>query len=77
MLKAKHTVNNPVKVRGCFKKDFEPDWITGGSLGTYPIKAEDTDETIHELKGSCVQQDDLLKPLFEDIIHYGLNYAYT
>ena len=73
--KEKQTASNPVKARGLFKKDFEPNWITG-SLGTYPVDTEKLAKYVGGLDDDRVQQDDLLKPLLEDIVHYGLNYAY-
>ena len=74
MLKTKSGWNT-TKVRGLFKKDFEPNWITGG-LGTYPVNTKGAVQHVDGLEGDRVQQDDLLKPLFEDIVYYGLNYAY-
>ena len=80
MLKTKlrPRVGNLATARKLLKKDFEPEWITG-SLGTYPIKTEKVNERANylgSLEGDRIQQDDLLKPLLEDIVHYGLNYAY-
>ena len=67
-------MTNRTSTRGHFKKDFEPNWITGG-LGTYPVNTKTARPADHML-GNRVQQDDLLKPLFEDIFQFGLNYAY-
>ena len=74
MLKAKAKQGNPAKARRLLKKDFEPEWITG-NLGTYPVRTEKV-KYVADVESDRVQQDDLLKPLLEDIVHYGLNYAY-
>ena len=71
---ANQAMNNRTSTRGHLKKDFEPNWITGG-LGTYPINAK-TAKPADDALGNRVQQDDLLKPFLDDIVHYGLNYAY-
>ena len=74
---AKQT-DNPQKTRGHLKKDFEPDWITG-NLGNYPVKSQGVNEIVKYVGGlesDRVQQDNLLKPFLEDVVHYGLNYAY-
>ena len=73
--KTKQAASNPAKARGLLKKGFEPNWITG-SLGTYPVNTEKVAKFVGGLDGDRVQQDDLLRPLLEDIVHYGLNYAY-
>ena len=53
-------------------KSFEPNWLTG-DLGNYPV-----DEIVGEQlsKEGIYQQSDLLKPMLEDIMRYGLNYTY-
>ena len=80
MLKTKlrPRMSNLIAARELLKKDFEPEWITG-SLGTYPINTEKVNERakyVDGLESDRIQQDDLLKSLLEDIVHYGLNYAY-
>ena len=68
------------KVRKFQRKSNEPDWITG-DLGGYHIpelrkkKKEDTIKH-DDLENDRVQQNDLLKPLLDDVVYYGLNYAY-
>ena len=55
-------------------KSFEPNWLTG-DLGNYPVHA--LVELISERRSKDVyQQSDLLKPMLDDIVKYGLNYAY-
>ena len=53
-------------------KSFEPNWLTG-DLGNYPV-----DKPVCELfsKEGIYQQSDLLKPMLDDIVKYGLNYTY-
>ena len=47
----------------------EPDWLTC-SLGSYPEQQQ------LPLKKGVYQQSDLLKPMLNDIVNYGLNYTY-
>ena len=68
------------KVRKFQRKNNEPDWITG-DLGGYRIpesRKKKKEDTINydDLENDRVQQNDLLKPLLEDVVYYGLNYAY-
>ena len=78
------SVKNKEKVRKAQKKNNEPDWITG-DMGNYHMpelrkkKKENAMKFVDktdDLESDRVQQDDLLKPLLEDIAQYGLNYAY-
>ena len=46
----------------------EPDWLTG-NIGARNLDVPTTGD-------SPVQQSDLLKPVYMDIVNYGLNYAY-
>ena len=72
-------VKKKAKVRKFQRKQNEPDWITG-DLGNYHIpkleRAMKFKDKMDDLESDRVQQDDLMKPLLEDIVHYGLNYAY-
>ena len=82
-LKCRPVTKKP-KVRKCQRKNNEPDWITG-DLGNYHIlelkkkKMEDAKKFVSNndnLENDRVQQNDLLRPFFEDVVYYGLNYAY-
>ena len=46
----------------------EPDWLTC-SLGSYPEQQLPSKEGVY-------QQSDLLKPMLNDIVNYGLNHTY-
>ena len=46
----------------------EPDWLTC-SLGSYP-------EQQLPMRKGVYQQSDLLKPMLNDIVNYGLNHTY-
>ena len=50
---------------------IEPDWLTG-DLGNYSALEV---ESMH-MKEDIYQQSDLIKPMMEDIMKYGLNYTY-
>ena len=54
-------------------KSFEPNWLTG-DLGQYPV-GELVGERLSKAEG-IYQQSDLLKPMLDDIVKYGLNYTY-
>ena len=83
-LKSRPVTTKP-KVRKYQRKNNEPDWITG-DLGNYHIpelmkkKMEDIRKKLvgntDNLENDRVQQNDLLKPFLEDVVYYGLNYAY-
>ena len=82
-LKCRPVTKKP-KVRKYQRKNNEPDWITG-DLGNYHIpelmkkKTENVKEKLvntDNLENDRVQQNDLLKPFLEDVVYYGLNYAY-
>ena len=77
-------VKKKPKVRKFQRKNNEPDWITG-DVGNYHIpelkmkkkeKAKKFVAKFDDLESDRVQQDDLMKPMLEDIVQYGLNYAY-
>ena len=54
----------------------EPNWLTG-DLGSYPVSVKDYIQTLGFLaKEDVYQQSDLLKPMMDDIVRYGLNYTY-
>ena len=57
--------------------DNEPDWLTG-DIGKYLFPEETVNLEPHEngLVPYPVQQGDLLRPVYMDIVKYGLNYAY-
>ena len=58
-------------------KSCEPNWLTG-DLGNYHIDESSNDVTVCERhsKEDVYQQSDLLKPMLEDTVKYGLNYTY-
>lgn len=54
----------------------EPNWMTG-NLGKYSSKvATRTEAGDDGLVPLPVQQSDMLKPIYMDIVRFGLNYAY-
>ena len=49
--------------------ETEPNWLTG-DLGNY------TPDTPVPVRKDVYQQSDLLKPMLDDIVRFGLNYTY-
>ena len=73
------------KIRKFQRKNNEPDWITGDLGDNYHIpelrkkKKEGAIKFVDktdDVESDRVQQNDLFRPLLEDVVHYGLNYAY-
>ena len=56
-------------------KSFEPNWLTG-DLGNYPCDEPETAGERLSAKEGIYQQSDLLKPMLDDVVKYGLNYTY-
>ena len=49
----------------------EPNWLTGDLFNYSALKTE-----AEHMNDDIYQQSDLIKPMMEDIMKYGLNYTY-
>lgn len=57
----------------------EPDWLTG-NISSYAPVASKTDNDPKKIQIDTqgpLQQSDLLKPVYMDVVNFGLNYAYN
>ena len=54
------------------KLAIEPNWLTG-DLGNYSALEV---EKLHLNEEHIYQQSDLIKPMMDDIVKFGLNYTY-
>ena len=50
---------------------MEPNWLTGDLVNYSALQLE-----AEHMKEDIYQQSDLIKPMMEDIMKYGLNYTY-
>ena len=63
------------EVIGGRKLDNEPEWLSG-DLGNFQSDLSVPPPVIQADTGGPIQQGDSLKPLYLDIVTYGLNHAY-